>query len=256
MFQLQVDAHGEVDSTMRLAREAASRGVEAGYVVTATHQRAGRGRGGAQWTSEAGRGLWATFVLWASPTHASSSLSPLMALAVCRGVWALGVPTAGVKWPNDVLAPGGKLAGLLLEQGHSAKGRSYVLCGIGLNLWAPRAVAQAPAGKQALPALGLCEAGAPSTTTAQVALTALCDPIKEAYAQFLQDGFAPSCQAFDRAHLWRGRRVLALRAGPAGEDLCGMVGPIGADGSLTLRHEAGESRLISGSLRLADSSGA
>jgi len=122
-----VEAAKVVASTNDLGLEAARRGEPGPGAVVAREQQAGRGARGRSWASPPG-GLWLTLVL-AAP---AARLLPWLGLgAGAAGALAIreacGV-AAGVKWPNDILAGGGKLGGVLVE---TAAGRAVV--GIGLN---------------------------------------------------------------------------------------------------------------------------
>ncbi len=112
-----------VDSTNARARELATRGAPHGTLVTASEQSAGRGRQGRAWTAPGGRALLCSLVLRDPPR-----LLPLAA-----GVAAAEVvgPGARVKWPNDVLVHGRKVAGILVE-GRPREG--WAVLGIGLNV--------------------------------------------------------------------------------------------------------------------------
>lgn len=102
----------------------AARGLPLGSVVVADQQTAGRGRLGRRWDAPPGSALLASFVL---PSRPLASLAAGVAAAVACG------ESVRLKWPNDLLIDGRKLAGILVEQ---RGGRCVV--GIGVNLtWAP-----------------------------------------------------------------------------------------------------------------------
>jgi BirA family biotin operon repressor/biotin-[acetyl-CoA-carboxylase] ligase len=102
----------------------AARGLPLGSVVVADQQTAGRGRLGRRWDAPPGSALLASFVL---PSRPLASLAAGVAAAVACG------ESVRLKWPNDLLVDGRKLAGILVEQ---RGGRCVV--GIGVNLtWAP-----------------------------------------------------------------------------------------------------------------------
>jgi BirA family biotin operon repressor/biotin-[acetyl-CoA-carboxylase] ligase len=109
-------------STNDRARELAERGAPHGTIVTAGVQTAGRGRQGRTWTAPPGTALLVSVVLRHAP-----GLLPLRAgLAVAD----LAGPAARVKWPNDVLVEGRKVAGILAE-GRPAE--HWTVLGIGVN---------------------------------------------------------------------------------------------------------------------------
>jgi BirA family biotin operon repressor/biotin-[acetyl-CoA-carboxylase] ligase len=111
------------DSTNDRARVLAIGGAPHGTLVTAGEQRAGRGRQGRAWSAPAGRALLASLVLRDAP----ALLSLASAVAVADVVGA----QAAIKWPNDVLVDGRKVAGILAE-GRPQEG--WAVLGIGLNV--------------------------------------------------------------------------------------------------------------------------
>jgi BirA family transcriptional regulator, biotin operon repressor / biotin---[acetyl-CoA-carboxylase] ligase len=116
-----------IDSTNRRARELAAAGAPHGTLVTASEQTAGRGRQGRTWTAAPGRALLCSVVVRDPPR-----LLPLAAgVAVAETVESVGDGRALVKWPNDVLVDGRKVAGILVE-GRPQEG--WAVVGIGLNV--------------------------------------------------------------------------------------------------------------------------
>jgi BirA family biotin operon repressor/biotin-[acetyl-CoA-carboxylase] ligase len=112
----------EVDSTNRRARELAGAGAPHGTLVTATAQTAGRGRQGRTWSAPPGRALLLSVVLRDPP--------PLLPLVAAAAVADVAGDSALVKWPNDVLVGGCKVAGILAE-GSTQEG--WAVLGIGVN---------------------------------------------------------------------------------------------------------------------------
>jgi BirA family biotin operon repressor/biotin-[acetyl-CoA-carboxylase] ligase len=112
-----------VDSTNSRARELAAAGAPNGTLVTAAEQTAGRGRQGRRWVAPAGRALLMSVVLRDWPQ--------LLPLAAGVAVAEEAGPTAAVKWPNDVLVAGRKVAGILIEGRPQER---WVVVGIGLNV--------------------------------------------------------------------------------------------------------------------------
>jgi BirA family biotin operon repressor/biotin-[acetyl-CoA-carboxylase] ligase len=110
-------------STNDRARELAQAGAPHGTLVTAREQTAGRGRQGRVWTAPAGTSLLASLVLRDPPA--------LLPLAAAVAVAGLGGAEASIKWPNDVLLDGRKLAGILAE-GRPQEG--WAVLGIGVNV--------------------------------------------------------------------------------------------------------------------------
>jgi BirA family biotin operon repressor/biotin-[acetyl-CoA-carboxylase] ligase len=113
----------EIGSTNAAARELAAAGAPHGTLVTAGVQTAGRGRQGRTWVAPAGRALLCSLVV-RDPDR-------LLALRGGLAVADIAGPSARVKWPNDVLLDGRKLAGVLAE-GRPQEG--WAVLGIGINV--------------------------------------------------------------------------------------------------------------------------
>jgi BirA family biotin operon repressor/biotin-[acetyl-CoA-carboxylase] ligase len=119
----------KVSSTNDDLRELAEKGMAGGLVLIAEEQTAGRGRRGADWFSPRGESL--AFSVLLRPVAAKrfwSRLSLAAGLAVAEELEKF-VPLAEIKWPNDVLIGGKKIAGILVEAG-----ADFVIVGIGINV--------------------------------------------------------------------------------------------------------------------------
>ena len=103
----------------------------------ADRQHAGQGRRGRAWISPPGANVYLSLSRrFAQPLPALSGLSLAAGIAVVEALHRLGVTEAGLKWPNDVLAGGRKLGGLLVNLRPDAGG-SAAIVGLGLNLRMP-----------------------------------------------------------------------------------------------------------------------
>jgi BirA family biotin operon repressor/biotin-[acetyl-CoA-carboxylase] ligase len=111
------------DSTSTVARALATAGAPHGTLVTAAHQRAGRGRQGRTWSAPAGRALLMSLVLREWP--------PLVPMVGALAVADVAGGAATIKWPNDVLLGGRKLAGVL---GETRPQEGWAVLGIGVNV--------------------------------------------------------------------------------------------------------------------------
>lgn len=133
-----------VDSTNRFVKTLAERFFEEEStpqpaLVVAFEQTAGRGRQGRAWVSTAGRGLYCTW-LQPLPIAGAGSLEqqlgtlPLLAgIGVCRALADFVDGRAGLKWPNDVLVDGRKIAGVLIETVVGSAGETVAVVGFGVN---------------------------------------------------------------------------------------------------------------------------
>lgn len=113
------------------------------YIVVADHQSVGRGRRGRAWVSPLGANIYMS-IGWSfqSGIAALEGLSLVVAVLVVRALGHCGFHGITLKWPNDVLVDGRKLAGILLEVSGDVGGPCRVVIGIGINVRMPGAAAQ------------------------------------------------------------------------------------------------------------------
>jgi BirA family biotin operon repressor/biotin-[acetyl-CoA-carboxylase] ligase len=206
-------------------------------VVIAGQQSHGRGRGDRRWESPAG-GL---YVNWARSGLAPETLHrlPMLAAAAAhRAIAATGVAEAGIKWPNDIVVNGRKLAGILIHGRSGA--RVWATVGLGVNI-------------------GLsCEVNHHLEPRA-VALADLVRPVpfEEWYVEITGD-FITSLTEFlgnsDAAHdLWSRKLIhevgeaLSVRLGD-GTTVTGTYLGLTAEGFLRLRTDAAERRITTGDI--------
>lgn len=128
----RLEYRAALGSTQDLARELARAGAAEGTVVLAGRQTAGRGRLGRSWISPGG-GLYLTVVL-RPPVEHLKALVIIAGLAVARAIERLAGLQTSLKWPNDVLVAGRKVAGILSESELVEQSVSYALVGIGVNV--------------------------------------------------------------------------------------------------------------------------
>jgi BirA family biotin operon repressor/biotin-[acetyl-CoA-carboxylase] ligase len=134
-----VEVHGALASTQERARELARAGSPHGTLVVAGVQTGGRGRLGRRWGSPEG-GLWMSLVLRPEfDASLASRVTQTAAVGVAKALWEIGVE-ARIKWPNDLLAGGKKICGILAESSagnatEAVKERylAYVIVGVGMN---------------------------------------------------------------------------------------------------------------------------
>jgi BirA family biotin operon repressor/biotin-[acetyl-CoA-carboxylase] ligase len=128
-----VEVHDALTSTQERARELARAGTPHGTLVVAGVQTGGKGRLGRHWGSPAG-GLWMSVVLRPGfDASLASRITQTAAVGVAGALWEIGVE-ARIKWPNDLLAGGRKICGILAESGVGQGGRlDYAVLGVGMN---------------------------------------------------------------------------------------------------------------------------
>lgn len=136
-LDLKVIKLNAIDSTNSYLKQmVADTLVKDELVLTTTHQEKGRGQQGANWQSQAGKSLACSLFkrFEEFPIEAQFSLNMLVSLAIIDGLRQLEIPNIAIKWPNDIMSHGKKLAGILIE--NQIKGR-YIdssVIGIGLNV--------------------------------------------------------------------------------------------------------------------------
>lgn len=125
----------DIDSTNARARQLAEQGAPDGTVIIADRQSAGRGRLGRRWESPSAVNLYCSILLRPQiPVQQAPQMTFLSAVAVAETLDHLYQLPAKVKWPNDVLVGGKKIAGLLNEMSAETEQIHFVILGIGVNL--------------------------------------------------------------------------------------------------------------------------
>lgn len=222
-----IEVHWEIDSTSsELMRSAAGRGDLS--VCLAEQQTAGRGRRGRAWKSPPLCNVYLSVLKrFGQGMGNLSGLSLAVGVAVVRALESCGAAGLGLKWPNDVLAPAGKLAGILVELGGEFLGPCHAVIGIGVNLYLPAAV-RAAIDQPAADLAGLCT----PLPTRNTVVAALLRELAEVLDQFAQSGFAPLREAFEQRDLLRG---CALTLSDAHGSQAGEGAGVDARGALLLR---------------------
>jgi BirA family biotin operon repressor/biotin-[acetyl-CoA-carboxylase] ligase len=219
--------HDRLDSTNAEALRLARAGADALTLVWAERQTAGRGRHGRTWDSPPGNLYCSLLLCPRCALGEAAQLGFVAGLAVAEALAALlatGVPVS-LKWPNDVLLDGRKVAGILLESQTDADARLTALAiGIGVN------VAVAPTDAR-FPATTLRAAGAAADVAPVAVLNGFARRFSVWLARWQAAGFAPVRSAWlDRAHGLG--QAIAVRLGD--ERLDGVFADLDAGGALRL----------------------
>ena len=226
----RVELHEELPSTQDLAHTLGETGAPAGTLVLANAQTAGRGRGVRRWQSEAGAGIWLTLLERPRDAQAVGVLSLRLALRLAPVLDRWATEAVRVKWPNDLIVDGRKLAGVLTEARWRGDRLEWVAIGVGINVLAPAGLAAAALAGMADRVEVLGEL-IPALRAAAAAESVLTERELERFAQ--RDAV-------------RGRRCREPEAG--------MAAGITADGALIIRTDHGERVVRSGSLVLEEQS--
>ena len=223
------------ESTMLEARALARSGAPAYTTVLADEQTAGRGRQGRAWRSEPGAGLYATVIL---PDGAGTPVAPLVVgVALAEAVQLETGVRAGLKWPNDLLAPDGrKLAGVLLER-DARSGR--VLAGVGVNL-KDRDFGDLPAAA--------LERFAPGPVDREALLRRFLERLQARLDEFGALGAAAALERWRDWNVTLGREVRVHLADGSAWD--GVAVALEETGELRVRTPSGERTVSSGEVSL------
>ena len=130
-------------STLDVAHRIAAAGAPAGTLVIANEQTAGRGRGGKSWQSSPGAGIWLTLIERPTETSGLDVLSLRVGLAAAEALDRFAAEPIRLKWPNDLYADRGKLAGILVEARWREQSVEWVAIGLGVNVKAPENIENA-----------------------------------------------------------------------------------------------------------------
>jgi BirA family biotin operon repressor/biotin-[acetyl-CoA-carboxylase] ligase len=129
-----VEYYTEVESTMAQAKKRAEEGAPDRTVILADRQKSGKGRLNRSWSSEEG-GIYATILLRPPvPLSLCHLYNFAAAVALARTLHELHGLSSTVKWPNDVLVEGHKIAGILLQTAGEPQRIDYLNVGIGINV--------------------------------------------------------------------------------------------------------------------------
>jgi BirA family transcriptional regulator, biotin operon repressor / biotin---[acetyl-CoA-carboxylase] ligase len=229
---MEIVCFDEIDSTNEEVTRRALDGAPDGLWVMAERQTAGRGRRGRAWVSEPGNLYCTGLVRIRAGEPPAQQLSFLAALAA-RDALEPHVPDIRLKWPNDLLVDGAKLAGILLEAGGAGSGGLWVAVGIGINLAHHPNNAERPATS-----VKAQTGRAPDPETVLLALVKAFDQLRLLWAS---QGFAPIRAAWLAQASGLGE-PLEARLGQ--ETLRGVFAGLDSDGALLLLLESGETRAI------------
>ncbi len=225
----------ETESTNRYLLERTNLASFVGAVCLAEAQVAGRGRRGRQWIATPYHNLLLSMG-WRFPAGPGivAGLSLAAGVALLRALEDYGVRGAVLKWPNDVLWEGKKLAGLLVDVQGEATGPSLVVLGVGINGF----IGERDAARIDQPWADLYAITGEMIDRNRLAALVIGE-LRGMFQQFADKGLAAFRDEWQRRHLYHGRRVRLL----AGErEIVGTVEGIDAHGALLLRDARGNTR--------------
>ncbi len=214
--------------------------LSAPLLLIAEHQTAGRGRAGRSWLSAPGHSL--TFSLawrFEGGLPALTGLPLAVGTALAETLGRLGQPVQ-LKWPNDLLKDGDKLAGILVET-QAAAACTWAIVGIGLNLAMPDEL-EARIGRPvaAVPWLARMDRDA--------LMAALLDGLAQALQAFAATGFAAFSARWNLLHAYQGQPVTIVDRGEVLHE--GLAAGVDDGGRLLLDTEAGRIAIVAGDVSL------
>jgi BirA family biotin operon repressor/biotin-[acetyl-CoA-carboxylase] ligase len=240
-----VEVFQKIDSTNDYLLNMRSPSAGQARVAIAESQSAGRGRRGKFWQSPRDSGIYLSFAYTFADIPANlSSLTLAVGISVVRSLEKLGIAGLALKWPNDIVADGGKVGGILTETVASRNAASAVVVGIGLNV--DLSLADSIAGDLNYPEgatdLKSCTSKLPNKGTICIALI---ESLFECVVRYEAKGFAPFLQQWRRLDWLLGRQVEVN-----GGEMTGTANGIDDDGALIVNAGGANQRVISGSVRV------
>jgi BirA family biotin operon repressor/biotin-[acetyl-CoA-carboxylase] ligase len=215
--------------------------LQAPVLLIAENQTAGRGRAGRSWLSSQGGSL--TFSLawhFAGGPQQLAGLPLALGVALAETLARLGVQVQ-LKWPNDVLKDGNKLAGILIETQAAPAGGLWAVIGIGLNLVMPDEMeAQIGRTVAAVPWLARMDR--------DELMAAVLDGLVAALREFGHGGFAPFAARWNLRHGWQGNTVRILDRGEVLHE--GVAAGVDDTGRLLLDTAEGRITIVAGDVSL------
>jgi len=233
----------ETNSTNDLVDRLARDGVAEGMVIFAEAQTRGRGRLGRAWVSPKGQGLWMSALLRpALPPQSATRLTIAAATALARAIRQQTGLAPEIKWPNDILLKGRKVAGILTELGAELEKIKYAVIGIGLNV--NQAANDFPPELRRLATSLRLEKGRVIQRPALAA--AILEELDKDYHRVLHGDFEALADEWERQCATLGQRI-SIHVGD--RVISGRAESLDADGALLLRaHHGHLERIIGGDI--------
>jgi len=233
----------QVDSTQTVAFALAERGATDRTVVVADQQAAGRGRRGRVWQAPARTSLLASILVRSRlPQALLATLSPTTAVATAEALRRVAPLEPRLKWPNDVLVGGRKIAGILLESRAVASAEPVLVIGVGINL-GQREFPPELAGRATSVAL---ETG--HAVDRETMLAALLEEFDAWRARLEGEGFGPVRERWKSLSDTIGRHVTV-------DGVSGTATDLDGDGALLIDVGDGVRRVIAGEITTDETTG-
>ena len=213
-----------------------------GSVVLADRQTSGRGRYGKSWYSPGGANIYLSLGwTFEQAPKVLTSMPLAMSISLARALLRAGLPNPGVKWPNDLLVDGKKLAGILVEARRSGNGQVTTVVGLGVNVRMP----DTPTARNEIDqdwtdvcshVPGPADAGFRDRLSGMII-----DEVFRGLAEFTSGGFRPFEPDWQKRDVLRGEAVCV--SGPSGS-ACGRYAGISPGGGLLLHLDSNKGKTV------------
>lgn len=240
----EIHYFNEIDSTNNEAKKLAANGCPEGAIVVAEEQLSGRGRLARGWFSPFGKGIWLSVVLRPPFAPMEAPKCTLMAaVSINRAINAVTDLGCGIKWPNDILWNGRKVAGILTEMSAEMDAINYVVIGMGINV---------NISEQDFPE----EIAATATSLAMAAgnqisrmklLTTMLAELENMYSIVKNSGFAPVLTEWKNQSITLGQQV---DVHGIDQNFSGLAVDIDVDGALLIKTSQGIKRVLAGDVSI------
>lgn len=244
LFGTNILYHEETRSTNEDAKVAANDGAPDGTLVVTEFQGTGHGRLARGWFCPKGEGVLFSVIL--RPTSFLPQEAPkctlLAAVAVARAIRSLGLDV-GIKWPNDILADGKKLVGILTEMSAEMERIHYIVIGIGINVNI-MADEFTPDIRDTATSLAILAGHA---VDRRQLLVAILREMETLYRAVQDEGFAPVFDAWRALSVTLGQDVRVLGVGETFE---GRAADIDETGALLVDTSEGRRRVLAGDVSI------
>lgn len=236
------------DSTNELLRAGPAATPGRMHVAFAEYQTGGRGRRGRRWLSPFGSGLCMS-AGWTFPVMPPTlpALSLAAGVAVHRALSGWSPVGLGLKWPNDIVAGGAKLGGLLIDVHGESDGPVSVVIGIGINIDPVDGLAERFDGHDSLPPVGLRSLVRDARVSRNEIAAAITNSLSDILPEFQATGFESFAEEWRRCDAMKGAPI-RLRVGEHAR--AGIAVGIGDDGALLFDDGEGVRSVLSGEVTL------
>jgi BirA family transcriptional regulator, biotin operon repressor / biotin---[acetyl-CoA-carboxylase] ligase len=230
-----------LDSTNSHARRLAEQGSRDGEMVIAECQTEGRGRLGRVWVSPPHLNLYLSFILRPRlPPVCAPQITLMAAVALSDTIASFTAATPAIKWPNDILLGGKKVAGILSESSSTSERIEFVILGIGININYPVELMPEAIRNHATSLLAVNG----KTTSREAFANRLIQDLDRCYGEIEESGFSAIAPRWEARFGLKGKKV---KVEVSDQILIGMAAGIDRDGALIVIDERGKShRVVAG----------